>query len=311
MTNRLTINARYTIAVVFMLLFIFSDLLFDFVLSFGASDIIAFCFTLLSAIIVFVCNGKIKNDEIKNKYYKTTEFIKSNFDNFQVIFSILDIVCGLISIFSSYFFLACAFKVVRIFYIPTKILVVINKEKSLLKPIVKFSFFWTSIRIIEKKGGTMAKFIQSNKRTLVLGLLISAFLAVATYFALPRFVALVNWQLYAICAGVFVLAYVAVFFVGFDTAEGLALRYAKKALPEEKFNELMNVYNNAKAEVDRVAEQEKLNKKAEVEAGKLLKEEKKEEAKAKAKEEASKIDVEKEKFDRLVQEKLAEMKNKQ
>lgn len=311
MTNRLTINARYMVAVVFMLLFIFSDLLFDFVLSFSASDVIAFCFTLLSAIIVFVCNGKIKNDEIKNKYYKTTEFIKSNFDNFQVIFSVLDIICGLISIFSSYFFLACAFKVVRIFYIPTKILVVINKEKSLLKPIVKFSFFWTSLRILEKKGGTMAKFIKSNKRTLVLGLLISAFLAVATYFALPQFVALVNWQLYAICAGVFVLAYVAVFFVGFDTAEGLALRYAKKAIPEEKFNELMNVYNNAKAEVDKVVEQEKLNKKAEVEAGKLLKEEKKEEAKAKAKEEASKIDVEKEKFDKLVKEKLAEMKNKQ
>ncbi len=260
-------NSGYVVAIVFMLLFIFSDLLFDFAFSFQASDVIAFVFTLLSAVIVFFCNGKIRNDEYQHKYYTTSSFIKSNFDNAQVIFCILDIVCGLISVLSTVFFLSYAFKVVRIFYIPAKVLVVINKEKSLLKPLAKFSFFWTSMRVLEKKGGSMKNFIKSNKFTIGIGFLISAFCGGSTYIALPLFVALPLWANILIAVAVTCVAFGLIFFVGRDTVEGLGLRFAEKVLPKEDYEKLVAEYKEAKANVEKLEAEEK-------------------EAKAKAKEEA-------------------------
>ena len=295
-----------------LLLFIFNDLLFDFVFSFGSSDIIAFIFTLLSAIIVFVFTGKRKRDEVKNHYYETSEFIRSNFDNAQVVFSVLDIICGVISIFSSYFLLSFAFKAVKIFYIPTKIVVVANKERSLLKPITKFSFFWTSMRLLEKKGGIMAKFIKSNKQTLSFGLLVSAFSAVATYFALPLFVSLANWLYLVIAAGCFIVVFALIFLVGHDTVESLALRLAKKVLPAEKYEEILKIYNDAVAELKANKEKEALVAKAKVEAEKRLKAEKKEEeAKAKEQEKDKEVDAKKEQFEQLVKAQLEDLKKNQ
>lgn len=266
-------NSGYIVAVILMLLFIFSDLLFDFAFTFEASDFIAFGFTLLSAVIVFYCNGKIRNDEYRNKYYTTSNFIKSNFDNAQVIFSILDIVCGLISVLSTLFFLSYAFKVVRIFYIPAKVLVVLNKEKSLLKPIAKFSFFWTSMRVLERRGGSMKNFIKSNKFTISFGLLISAFCGVLSYKVLPTFVAtLPVWACIAIAVGIGCVVFGLVFFLGRDTVEGLALRFAKKVLPEDKYAELLNTYNNAVAEVAKAEAEAKEAKAKEAEEAKVKKE---------------------------------------
>ena len=322
--NNKKVGTRYLIASIFMLLFIFSDLLFDFAFSFEASDIIAFGFTILSAIIVFYCNSKIRNDEYRNKYYTTSTFIKSNFNNSQVIFSILDIVCGLISILSSAFFLSYAFKVVRIFYIPAKVLVVANKNKSLLKPLAKFSFFWTSMRLLDKKGGNMINFIKSNKFTILFGVLISAFCGYASYIAIPALVALPLWANIvlpiAIAIGVFAL----VFFVGHDTVESLALRFAKKVLPEDRYNGLVNQYNDAVIEIEKAKEEEKAKANAEKEAKKLAKEE----AKTAKKETKVKVDKKAEKlarkqlkadekakakaeFDAKVQEALAKIKAEQ
>ena len=317
MVKKLSVNAKYLIAIAFMLLFIFNDLLFDFAFTFNSSDTIAFLFTFLSAIIVFIATGKIKNDEVKKHYYKTSAFIKSNFDNAQVIFSILDIICGLISIFSSYFLLACTFKFVRIIYIPTKIMVVANKEKSLLKPITKFSFFWTSVRIIEKKGGIMANFFKSNKQTLIFGSLISALCGVSVYFALPLFVTLAKWLVIVIAVACFFVVFALVFLVGHDTIESLALRLAKKVLPAEKYEQLINTYNNAvaelkKAEVDAKADKKTkaLNAKAESIVAKRLKALKKAEEKKLAMAEKTKQkDAEKAELDKLVEAKLAEKQN--
>ena len=74
-------TSRYIIAIVCLLLFISLDLAFDYAFTFETSDYISFIFTLLSAIIVFVCTGKLASD----KYYTATEFIKSNFDKVQFI----------------------------------------------------------------------------------------------------------------------------------------------------------------------------------------------------------------------------------
>lgn len=320
--NNKKVGVRYLIAVIFMLLFIFSDLLFDFAFSFEASDVIAFGFTILSAIIVFYCNSKIRNDEYRNKYYTTSSFIKSNFTNSQVIFSILDIFCGLISVLSSAFFLSYAFKVVRIVYIPTKLLVVANKNKSLLKPLAKFCFFWTSMRLLDKQGGNMKNFLKSNKFTILFGLLISAFCGGVTYFALPALVTLPFWANIAIAAAVAVGVFALVFFVGHDTVESLALRFAGKVLDKDHYEQLVGTYNNAVEVVEKAKEEEKAKADAEREAKKLAKKEAKKTAEkpvkvkvdrkavrlAKKQLKADKKAQEKAEFDARVQEALVKLK---
>lgn len=299
MTDNKAINLKYIIAVGFMLFFILNDLLFDFAFSFKASDLIAFGFTILSAIIVFVCTGKIKNDEFKKHYYKTTSFIKSNFDNAQVIFSLLDILCGLISICSSVFFLSYSFKIVKIIYIPVKVLVVLNKEKSLLKPITKFSYLWTSMRLFEKNGGFMKNFFKANKMTLALGTPLSvlcgflAFVAMNVYFKLPLYVNIITA---VVAVGV---SFACIFYLGKDTIESLALRFAKKTLNEEQYAKIIDIYTKAVGDIEKTKAKEELNKRIEAEAEKRLK------AEAKAKE-AVVDNSAKEEFERLVNERIAQ-----
>lgn len=299
--NQKKVNISYNIAIVFMLLFVFCDLLFDFAFSFNQSDTISFGFTLLSALIVFICTGKINTEEIKEKYYTTTKFIKSNFDNAQVVFSILDIICGLISIFSSYIMLSYIFKIVKFVYIPTKILVVINKDKSLIKPIIKFSYFWVFMRIIEKKGGTMANFLKSNKFTIIYGLLISALFGVTSYFAIPSFLKLATWAVILVSIAVAFIVFALIFFLGKDTVESLGLRLAKKQLPEDKYNELISIYNKAVEEVKAKEAEEVEAKRIDAEVQKRIK------AEAKANKTSS-VDVEKELFEKKVEARLAELK---
>jgi len=302
------VNIKYIFAIVFMLLFVFNDLLFDLALSFEASDIIAFIFTLLSAIIVFIYAGQVKRDEMVLKYSKFTAFIKSNFDKWQVIFSVLDIICGLISILST-LYLAYVFKVVKFVYIPVKTMVVVNKFKSEIKPIARISYFWLGMRLLNKKGGRVMKnFLKSNKETLIYGFFVSGLSAVTTYFALPKFVAVSNVVAILIAVGVFIGVYALGFRIGFDTIESLALRDAKKNLTEQKYTEIVAVYNNAVAEVKAEKENAELLKKVNAEAEKRLKAKQIAEAKEKAQVEVNnKVDAEKEQFEALVNAKLADL----
>ena len=324
------LNLRYVVAIICMLLFIASDLIFDFAFSFKESDMIAFCFTLLSAVIVFWGTWKIKRDEQAIAYFRTTKFIRSNFDNAQVIFSILDIVCGLISLLSSLFFLSYTFKIVKIFYIPTKVVVVINKEKSLLKPIVKFSYLWTAMRLLERKGGKIMNFIKRNKWTLMIGTVISGVVSFGVYKVLPLYVVLPLWATILICAGAFVFVFAACYFLGNDTVKSAIFRLAEKVLPKEQSAQLAKMAGDAIKRVEdaKVREQEKAL--VEAEAMKLYKAEKAEAeaaARAKAKEEAkaqkeAKVaevvkeekvqeDAAKARFNAQVQAKLAELRQKE
>ena len=156
-------NLGLVVASILMLIFVASDLLFDFAFNFNASDYIAFGFTLAASIITFVATYKIKQKEILTAFDKTTAFVQSNFNNWQVMFSILDIVCGIISILSGLIIIGGVFKFVKVgyifykFYKIPKFIVVTNKTKTLAKSVGKFSLLWTAGRILTKKqGGEMS-----------------------------------------------------------------------------------------------------------------------------------------------------------
>lgn len=182
------LKLKYYIAIMVMCLFVVNDLVFDFLFNFEGSDVIAFCCTLVSALIVFHYTYTFKRDKVEDKFEDAAKFIKSNFDNWQVLFSILDIVCGLISILSGVAFLACFFKIIRFGYIPVKVSVVANKSKTTIKVISKFSNLWVAGRLFmtsrvdeqDKEGSkdnmfkkiwnglaTFGKLIWANKKSII------------------------------------------------------------------------------------------------------------------------------------------------
>lgn len=250
-------QANYYVAAFFMLMFVLCDLMFDFLFTFNGSNIISFAFTLGASAIVFICTWKIKRTEMTSSYKEFTTFIKSNFDKAQVIFSVLDIICGIISIVSSLMIFACIFKIIKIFYIPTKFLVVCNKEKSLLKPILQFSYIWVSMRLLNKKGGAMLNFLKRNKWTLIIGTILGGIGSFATFKVLPAYINLPLWLLIVVVALMFVAIFAATYFLGGDTTKSILFRNAKKLLPAEEYNTLAEYCNKLLAKVEEAQEDEK------------------------------------------------------
>lgn len=178
-------NLGLVVASILMLIFVASDLLFDFAFNFSASDYIAFGFTLAASIITFVATYKVKQKEILTAFDKTTAFVQSNFNNWQVVFSILDIVCGIISILSGLIIIGGVFKFVKVSYLITKFIVVTNKTKTLAKSVSKFSLLWTAGRILTKKqGGEMStkKFSKTQIVAIVLFICGVVYGVLAYYF---------------------------------------------------------------------------------------------------------------------------------
>lgn len=178
-------NIGMIVASILMLMCVASDLLFDFAFNFGTSDYIAFGFTLAASIITFVATYKIKKQELTNIFDKTTAFLKSNFNKWQVLFSVLDIVCGAISIACGFIVIGGIFKFFKIGYFATKFVVVTNKSKTLLKSISKFSLIWTSGRILYKinQGGKVAtKKLSKVQIACIISAIIGTIFAVVSAF---------------------------------------------------------------------------------------------------------------------------------
>lgn len=177
-------NLGLVVASILMLIFVASDLLFDFAFNFNASDYIAFGFTLAASIITFVATYKIKQKEILTAFDKTTAFVQSNFNNWQVMFSILDIICGIISILSGLIIIGGVFKFVKVSYLITKFIVVTNKTKTLAKSVGKFSLLWTAGRILTKKrGGKMnTKKLSKIQIASIIGAVVGIAFAIVSVF---------------------------------------------------------------------------------------------------------------------------------
>ena len=177
-------NLGLVVASILMLIFVASDLLFYFAFNFNASDYIAFGFTLAASIITFVATYKVKQKEILTAFDKTTAFVQSNFNNWQVMFSILDIVCGIISILSGLLIIGGVFKFVKVSYLITKFIVVTNKTKTLAKSVSKFSLLWTAGRILTKKqGGKMnTKKLSKIQIASIIGAVVGIVFAIVSVF---------------------------------------------------------------------------------------------------------------------------------
>ena len=300
-TNK-RVKGKYLVAVMFMLFFVANDLVFDFLFNFESSDYVSFGCTLIASIIVFYCNFTIRKEKLTSEFEGAEAFIKSNFDNWQVAFSILDIICGAISILSGLAFLGAVFKAIKIGYVPVKIAVVTNKGKSIVKAAAKVSLMWTSGRLLSKQNenrenkgmfkkiGTAFKnvglWIYSNKKS-ILGTLAAIASGVTTAMVvhsdiisfLPQLVVF-GFNIMPYLAGliVFCLTELGVTSKGFETIKGFFARVAEekqkaaadKALKEKEGQQVIAEKQAKEAEKKREAD----NKKAEKLLKKLEAEEK-------------------------------------
>jgi hypothetical protein len=254
---------KYCIASFFMMMFVVCDLMFDFLFSFNGHNIVSLMFTLGASLIVFVCTWNVKKTEIINQVDGLASFIRSNFDKAQVVFSILDIVCGIISVCSSILVFSCIFKAVKLVYIPTKILVVCNKEKTLIKPIIQFSLVWASVRLINKKGGAMFEFLKRNKWTLIFGTILGGLATFATIKVLPLYFTLPLWLVIVLSVVAFCVIFAIAYFLGSDTAKSILFRVAKNFLPADQYEQLVSICDRMIADAKEKQEDERAKQIAE------------------------------------------------
>lgn len=332
-------KTRYIAAIFVMLFFVLNDLIFDFLFDFESSDYISFACTLIAAIIVFYYSYNMKRDNIEDRFKDAATFIRSNFDNWQVLFSVLDIICGLISILSGLAFLSCIFKAVKVGYVPIKIVVVSNKSKSLVKAASKISCLWVSGRLLAESGKENIKeednnmfkaiwkgikniglWIWSNKKS-ILGTIGAIVSGVASAIAanadliceFPKlFVLGFNVTPAIIGLIIFVLTELGVSGKGFETIKGFFARIneekAEKAALELAKKEKEAEIKAQKAAVDAAKKQADNEAKAAKEQAKLDKKATKIAEKLKAKEDAEKAKkAEEEKLLQRAQEIKAQM----
>ena len=262
MVKEKRITTQYLIASILMIIFVLSDLLFDFVFSFTGSNYLSFGFTILASIITFIGSNGVIKFEIKHKTDKISLFVRSNFNSPQVIFSILDIICGLISIMSGIIILGGIFKILKILYIPTKFIVVANKGKTIFKAIQKFSLIWVIGRLMTNnfKGGTiMTQWIKNNKLTLTYCIIASPISAFLIYVFLNSYFNLPLWSVILLCIIAVLLTCLLVIHLGGDRVLQAQFRALSLTLDEENANKVKSYANgllneqNLKKEIHKLA----------------------------------------------------------
>lgn len=251
MVNEKKISIQYLTASILMIFFVLSDLLFDFVFNFSGSNYLSFGFTILASITTFLGSNGVIKFEIKHKTDKISLFIKSNFNSPQVIFSILDIICGLITILSGTIFFWGIFKVLKIVYIPTKFIVVANKGKSLFKAISNFSLMWIIGRLLTNnfKGGIMVKtWIKNNSLTLTYCIIISPLSVLLTYTYINSLVQLELWANILIGVATFILTCILIILLGGDKVKQAVFRGLSKHLDEDNYEKVVEFANSLLAQ---------------------------------------------------------------
>ena len=299
MDRKLDVNFNYIIAVIFMLFFVVNDLVFDFLLTFKSSDIISLCCTLAAAIITFVATYKVTKSQIIEQTDKLSAFIKSNFNGWQIIFSVLDIVCGFISILSGIAYLAVIFKFVKFATIPIKFTVIVNKGKTVIKSVTKVSILWTAGRMLTKstnKGeNKMFKWIKNNKLTLTYCLVLGAlsgycgFTLPVKYFGTPL------WANILICVAAVAVTIFLVVLLGGDKIKQAIFRQLSKTLNADNYNKVVEAANKLieAQEIEEIAKNEiKAEKKAQQKEAKVKAKKAKTEEELKAEQQKAAADAE-------------------
>lgn len=146
LTREQKIDKFFYILIGFVIFFTTSDLALGFT---GKSISSAIC-SVISAILVFIGYFSIRKTNAEKNVIELTSFIKGNFDKWQILLSVLDVICSIIVVFTSIRAFGLLFRNViffKILFTPARITTLTNKFKTVTKPFLIFCFVWFFVRI--------------------------------------------------------------------------------------------------------------------------------------------------------------------
>lgn len=232
-------------------------ILFAIMISFTTSDLIcgftgnitlALIFSCLSGAVVIYGNLKTRKIELDENLDK----IKKSFNNSNIIFTVLDIICSIIALLTGIVFIGLIFRAIW----AIRITVIINKFRTVARILQIGSFAY-----LIKRRFYMKEFLKANKWSIISGFGIGGVLGVSSYFLMPLVFIFPLWASILISCGIGILSFVLVFFLGKEKVIQYALRIATKYLPTDKVKELTELANKVNEEINQVKEKEEAQKK--------------------------------------------------
>lgn len=237
-------------------------ILFAIMISFTTSDLIcgftgnitlALIFSCLSGAVVVYGNLKTRKIELD----ENLDTIKKSFNNSNIIFAVLDIICSIIALLTGIVFIGLIFRAIW----AVRITVIINKFRTVARILQVGSFAY-----LIKRRFYMKEFLKANKWSLIFGFLGFAIVGILAYsglaFALPIAftVVLPLWANVLIASVLAILAFIIVFFLGHETKDGYAVRkllgkVAKVVDPLVKNETVKNVTNTLLTTFDNALEE--------------------------------------------------------
>lgn len=182
------INKIFYILIGFIVFFTTSDL----VSGFANKPIFAAICSVISAIIIFIGYFKIVKIKAENGALKISKFIKGNFDKWQIILSVLDVICASITIFTSVMAIGMMFRTIimfKVLFTPAKVITITNKFKTATKPLIIFCFVWTFIRLknrIKEKKMNNIKLSTVQKIFICVSFIIGVVYSILSVTCLPQ-----------------------------------------------------------------------------------------------------------------------------
>lgn len=274
----------------------------DLVVSYSQMLTASLIFSSLTMVVSFIGRNRLSALKISDQVDDTIKFIKSNFNNQNLILSLLDVLCCIVAFFTGVFLIAAISRSV----LAIRLIAIINKYKTVAFGVWSFIFMYLFKRGAKKMENKENKFIKSvktatkwvwcNKKTLI-GSLFALISGIgATIIAnndvimeLPR-LEFFGFNFTALIAGVLIFAGVEVGVVGkgFETiAQALArIKVEKEEKEIAKAEKTAKKELKAEAKAKAKAESESQNAKEEDSKKQMAEQERREKEIAKAKEEA-------------------------
>lgn len=263
MEKKLNTNNIMYVLICIIVFFTTSDL----VASFTNHLAIASISSIISGIVVFIGAYKLKVAQLDNSVTMSIDFIEKNFNKSSIVFSILDIICSLIALFTGIVIIGIIFRVT----FAIRIVVILNKFQT----ITRFVLVGSLIYLI-RRCYLMSELKMSKEQWIVLGIFCAGLLYGILSAIFPQIAIFVDPAIQMLmCCGIEgVVGAVGIFMKGANkTEEDLQKSAEKLAEMNEKQVEKMAIAN-AKAEL-KEAQKEQLNALAEKHKALILEEQKK------------------------------------
>lgn len=183
-----TLNKFFYTMIGLVIFFTTSDLICGFS---GLSVWAAVC-SVISAALVFFGYFKVKRAQTEVYVKEISTFIKGNFDKWQLIFSILDVLCSVVVVFTSIMAFGLFFRGVilcKILLTPVRVITISNKFKTVTKPLLIFAFMWVFLRLknkIKERKMENIKLSKTQKIFIIVAFVLGVAYAIVSTTCLPQ-----------------------------------------------------------------------------------------------------------------------------